>query len=490
MESFINDDPIWPNGDVWRVVNSDEDEPPERDWLRAFPAPKDQQQDFTFELSPDWIGPNPSGPCAERGVWASIPERGLLRWDDSSSAWKYGPTHIKPGLTDYTCRDDGTLIVSSIQGGLYANSDGSWQRVRPDVDASFMSTTTTDGAIYAGGAGGTMVEISSSGVRHRGSDILGPELFEQSNVPWSIWVSPDETTAMVVTQNGVHEWTAEGTENVSSDVGRSSGGRPPFGPPTRYAIWGENEPKFAIKNNRVLRWTGESWKESPLTAGSDDRQVHLVAIGGQGPQDVLLATSRALFHYDGSSWSDISPDGTQVHEVIEEASEGAEDYELIVGDVMARAEGGYSVTVGPDIYTLEETDGSWSLKRSRTTPCKKAGTLYRTDDSDLWVYGSIQCIVRSTGEGWETFDVPSSIQPYWPDFVDPSEDVVYNAAASFVEQPDSDLPLVGTGHGLLKPTSDGNVEVLNRNGITGLAYLPDAEITVATTYRGILAKYH
>ena len=484
MHRFIADDRIWPNGDVWSIVESDQPGTRSEDWERRFPAPVDESSDVETPRNVLEIGPDPSGPCASLGIWASVTSGGLKKWNESNQSWIDAMSPDKPGLTDFTCRDDGTLLASSAKAGIYANADGSWERFRPEVDASLRSTTILNGTVYAGGSRGTLIEASESNSHRLGRQILDGDLFEGPLPNMGIWVSPDETSAMAITRSGVHEWTAEGTKDVSSGVERPGGGLGGgLGASETHKIWGESQPQFAITPRYVLRWTGSKWKESSLSAQRNDEEFQPIAIAGRAADDVVIATARDLFHYDGSSWREISADGTNIHEFIE-------DLDVGIRDVIAETGSGYLVALGADIYSLQKTGGSWELEFSRDTPCERAGTLYRAGNGDLWVSGTSQCFARSTGNDWQTYDVPPSIQLDWPDDQDPQTTSLGMPAANFVEQPNTSLPLIGTHSGLLQPTEDGELELVNRNQILDLGYLPEAGVTLAITFRGILAKYH
>ena len=127
MHRFIADVRIWPDGDVWSIVESDEAGTRSEDWERTFPAPIDGSSDVETPLNVLEIGPDPSGPCASLGIWASVNGGGLRKWDESDQSWIDVTSPDKPQLTDFTCREDGTLLASSVKGGLYTNADGSWE---------------------------------------------------------------------------------------------------------------------------------------------------------------------------------------------------------------------------------------------------------------------------------------------------------------------------------------------------------------------------
>ena len=180
MHRFIADVRIWPDGDVWSIVESDEAGTRSEDWERTFPAPIDGSSDVETPLNVLEIGPDPSGPCASLGIWASVNGGGLRKWDESDQSWIDVTSPDKPQLTDFTCREDGTLLASSVKGGLYTNADGSWERFRPEVDASLQSTTILNGTVYAGGSRGTLFEASESNSRPRAN---GPERNPRLGLP-------------------------------------------------------------------------------------------------------------------------------------------------------------------------------------------------------------------------------------------------------------------------------------------------------------------
>jgi hypothetical protein len=481
-ESTTRDDRIWPNGDVWRTGSSGQREPPEEDWLRTFPAPQNPEPNSYDELTANWLGPDPSGRCATLGVFASVEYLDLFKWDESNGTWADVPYEFNRGTSDFACRDDGTLIVSSVQGGLYAYSDGSWRRFKPGVNANLYSTATSNGTVYAGGAGGNLIEASESGVRNRRTQILAGNAFDDSGVFADLWVSPDETVAMAFTLRAIHRWTAEGTQDVSNGVDLLSALNTLVVEHSGYEIWGDKQPEFALTPVHVLRWNGSMWKESPLSAQRDDDEFQPIAIAGQAADDVIVATSRKLYHYAGSSWTHISSQGTQVAETIQGAEVG-------IGDVMAQADGSYLVAQGANIYIVETNDGSWEIQLFRDTPCERLGTLYRAETGELWVQGASNCFARWNDGDWKRYDTPGALERSLPDAPSP-DDWQYVPRATFVKQPDSNLPLIGGRFGLLRPTQDGDLRLINRFEISDLAYLPEANITVAVDSRGILAKYH
>jgi hypothetical protein len=368
-------------------------------------------------------------------------------------------------VTDLTCQEDGDLYAGTGSGDVFRYRDGNWSNILEDAVDSLGAATSAENTAYFGGRNGTLLEVTDSGIERRGGRLM-PVGVPAGTLGFSdLWVSPDESSAMLMDANGIHRLTPEGYEDVTPDDGPEG---LEFGHIRTNEVWGLDEPEFAVTDTRVLRWTGSNWEESSLTADRD--AFDPVDIAGHAEDDVLLATKQSLYHYDGNRWNHVITE--------EDAPE--------ITRVAPATGGGYLMARIGVVVRLGISDGIPRTQSTRVSPCESIGDMYLSNSGDLWVAGQRLCVARYDDDRWTTFEPaegselggtgPTSGGPLGP--------------WNFFAQPGSERPLVGSIAGVLEPTSNGGLRRTGPGNIVGAAYLPGANISVAAAYSGILVKYH
>jgi hypothetical protein len=207
-----------------------------------------------------------------------------------------------------------------------------------------------------------------------------------------------------------------------------------------------------------------------------DAEFMPIDIAGQAADDVMVATSDKIFHYDGRTWR--------------VASGSLDTSGSSITRMLALSDGSYLVALGSSVYQLSGKTRDWETELVKDSPCDEITALHRTPQRTLWVGGSPNCVARSTDDGWEVFEPSAAVRvqqpdqnPRWP----------YDVAIEpghFVQQPNSELPLFGSRRGILEPRSDGTLGLEYRHPVFDIVYMPDHNATVAVTRSGILARYH
>ncbi|GEM_PF-1587035 len=481
LNEYLRNAVIWPGGEVWRFPEADDQTDSRPEWRRSFPAPPRDSRPGPYDyIFPYTVGPNPSGPCASQGIWASFGENRLSRWDESSGTWDDTGTDVPGVVYDMKCRWNGTLAAGTSQGAVQLSTDGTWNQTISDSEVLLTTTAARDKKVYHGGNAGTLVEVSGGDVNYRGERLLPRGALGTFRGFTDLWVSPDESNAMVMHSGGIHRLTPGESddvtfvnpENPEREVGRLLNGE----------IWGTDEPLFAFTGSYVFRWNGNRWVESNLSA-TRDRSFKPIDISGHGPADALVATATDLYHFDGESWRQLTSEGTSIQQIISGADGD-------ISTVMPESGGGYLIGIGSNIYRLQQTADSWKLEMFKRSPCKKLEAMRRMEDGGLWVAGSELCVARSIDDGWSIYEPPeevSDLEPYQQLPPTPDEP---EGSWNFAPSRKSDLPLIGSWAGLLRPAEDGTLRREHPNAVVDLAYLPRASATIMMTHNGILAHYH
>ena len=468
---------IWPNGQVWHVGESDQlpADPPE--WLRTFPEPEVQQSTgSSANPQPLTLGPSPSAPCTDDSIWVGYLNKGFYLWDESSESWEKSQSLPNANVSDLTCRSDGALVVATAGQGILVNSGESWRGLTADILAGFQTVTTLDGTVYGGGGGPgsvTLVEATDSTLTRRGWRVLISGLSEVRSAFSDIWISNDESTALLTHSKGTDELTPDGARDVSANVERPH--ELGFGEALETEIWGVDEPAYAISKDYVLRWDGSGWTETRLTS-SRDAEFMPIDIVGQAADDVMVATSDKIFHYDGRTWR--------------VASGSLDTSDSSITRMLAESDGSYLVAVGSEIHRLSGETRAWQTELVQMAPCDDITALHRDPEGALWVGGPPHCVARSTDDGWEVFEPSAAVRAQQPDQNSRRPQDVAIEPGHFVQQPDSDMPLFGNRRGIMEPRPDGTLGLEYRHPVFDIVYMPDHNATVAVTRSGILARYH
>jgi hypothetical protein len=462
---------MWPNGEVWQVQESAPQNPPQPDRRRWFELPESKGTPGGPAHGAT-IGPDPASKCADLGIWTTLQDGKLYRWEEQSATWSLIAFPEAPIMTDFTCRGDGELFAAAFRGGLRQYNGGSWDPVAENIESTLVSTITLNNTVYAAGSDGAMFEYNGSELRRRGGRLLPEGVPDSSRGFAEFWVSQDEDVAMFIDGDGIYWYDG----NLPRDV--TPGGPVPLGfaGSRDNEIWGIENPVFARSGPVLLEWTGLQWEESPLTADAV-REIELVDLSGVAEDDVWLAAARDLFHFDGDDWNHVSSVESQVAQTIK--NEDAD----ITNLAMASDSRGY-VAMGSEVFELTRSEGSWALQSFKDSPCDRISTLYLSDSDALWAAGTQACVIRSTESGWDVYEPTFNTGPAPP----PGEELP-PMHWDFFEYPGSELPMVATIFGLLQPTEDGRLEDAGYSNLVGATYLSDAEIMVAVMPSGILARY-
>ena len=462
---------MWPNGKVWQVQASAPQNPPQPDRRRWFELPESKGTPGGPAHGAT-IGPDPASPCADLGIWTTLQDGELYRWQEQSASWGMVGFPEAPIMTDFAYRADGELFASAFRGGLRRYAEGAWSPVAENIESTLVSAMSLNNTVYAAGSEGAMFEYNGSELRRRGGRLLPEGVPDSSSGFAEFWVSQDEEVAMFIDGGSIH-WL---DENLAREV--TPGGAVPLGfdGPRDNEIWGIENPVFARSGPVLLEWTGLRWEESSLTADAV-RELELVDLSGVAADDVWLAADRDLYHFDGDGWSKVSSPGSPVAQTID--NKDADITHL----AMASDSRGY-VAIGSEVFELTRVNGSWALQSFKDSPCDRISTLYLSDSDALWAAGTQACVIRSTESGWDVYEPTFNTGPA----PQPGEELPL-MHWDFFEAPGSELPMVATIFGLLQPTEEGRLEEAGSSNLVGATYLTDAEIMVVVRPSGILARY-
>ncbi|MBW2736980.1 MAG: hypothetical protein JRH20_31745 [Deltaproteobacteria bacterium] len=148
------------------------------------------------------------------------------------------------------------------------------------------------------------------------------------------------------------------------------------------AMWGSSATQVFIvgRDGKVFRFDGAQWAEENIGTTSSLHSVH-----GCAPDDVYIGGADGIWHFDGSSWTQIRSDPLAVYAL-----------QCVDGELFAGLWGGDILHRMGTNWLVEETMGTsvWGLWASSVT--------------DVWAVGHEGQVLHRTGGGWQRVSMPGS----------------------------------------------------------------------------------
>ena len=254
----------------------------------------------TAELEGIWGGPT--------NLWVVGGNGTLLHYD--GTAWSHA-------ISLEQARELGSRLESASLQALWGSApddvwavgmailhyDGTaWSDATPEMDLEWLRAIWGGGAddIWAVGNRGAIVHYDRGAWVDVSGDLTGEDLL-------GVWGSGQDDVWAVGEGGIILHYDGTSWTDVTPGLG------------TRWlnAIWGSaQDDVWAVGNSgTMLRYDGSAWSDvAPLRRRSNGEigpavTWDIYGISGRGPNDIWIATNGPIYHYDGETWTNETPDG-------------------------------------------------------------------------------------------------------------------------------------------------------------------------------------
>ncbi len=468
---------LWPSGMIWQATEnppSDPTAPNQRRWFSL----EGIQQSSTIGTSVTKFAPAPSSECSDVGPWVTVPRvdspSALHRWDAESEEW----THAfgRDGVRAFECIGDGRLLFLTRQGEGRLTDGEQASVLFSSPTHQFTAATRIQGRLHIGGLRGSLLTYQDDQLTTVTEGLRIP-LLPRDGLGLGgladLWVSEDESTAMVIESNNLHRLTSEEPSPFDRKVVNSNGW---LREAASSEVWGIDEPRFALSPEELFTRDRWGWERSEYFEALDEFEG--VDIAGRSEDAVWLAAEEDLYRYDGETWQRLSGPDTSLRSAIDSR-------DLTLTRLLVEDSDDTHVAAESRIYELTQDGTEWELMNERTAPCNRVSAMHRGQDGNLWVAGDDTCVARYDGQTWQVFEptfewgIPTASVPSDP-----------LTSWEFVRQPGAERPLVVSRPGILQPTADGDLERSYAGNMVDAVYLEYLDVSLVLHDRGILAKYY
>ncbi len=457
---------MMPSGAIWGVTDlGDYTELLDGTW-RIFPAP-DVLEEYTS------MGPDPGSECSSEGIFLGSNEGDFYRWDDIGGGFAR-PSYDGPGITSIGCSPSGDLFLTDRQGRMLTRTGRAaqpWERLEV-LDRRIESTATAGSDVYVSGADGEHAVVSGEQVtRLRGGFTVPraqlPE--EPYNRYTAMWVDDDGEEIILSHTSGTYRGTASGWTRTPIAAGETSS-QVMF-----QRILESKGTRYAITSRRLWRFDGSSWIDITREAFGEETYNHDQIL--VGPDDNLwVVGSLDLYRYDGQEWTNLLDEGTPFEESLDAS-------DLYVRELFEGRDGELIVSTGEATHTLAKKMGEWSLTKRLDLTCDTQDAYYEGADGSVWTVDELSgCVARHIDGTWTTYQLPPREQRP-PDDLGPER-------VGWLEQPGSNVPLLGHPYGVLEPQPDGTLKPEFVGHVVDEYYVSAKDAHLVLTPRGVIAKHY
>jgi hypothetical protein len=465
--SDLVDSGIWPNGEIWTVMNGDQFEVRMNGAWTLYPGGGPGVRVFGE------MGPSPGSPCRGSDVFARGRPAFLYRWNSGAQTWD--PVD-GPDTRTHTlgCFPGGRFLATDWKQGFWVREPNGWSK-HSVLERQVQDTVVHDDTLYVGGFHGNHALVTESETRTLGSgfwapDISTPDRFERSFR--DLWVSSDGEQVVLSYEGKPYRSTGDGWSLMP---GREDDR---LLQPAINDICGIDEPMFGLNDEGLFRWNGQKWVEENVNGDPRDR-VQGSELECTSEDSVWMTAGSVVYHHDGEGWSRLGSEDSSL------MSKSGLDNPTIRSMTVESNE---RLVVGAEhsLFELREESGEWSVQKMLETPCRYVTEHLLADDGTLWVGGwdsSDGCIASVQDGPWTQYRVPKA-------HLRDRRGSYRIRPRGFVSQPGTDTPLILTKSGVLQPQEDGTVKNEFMGNVLDGAYVSTPHATLVLHERGVVAKYY